>query len=62
MTFRIDCPREDFSGLARCWLSAWAAERRYLLLIQKDIYRQRVGNASQFCSKPKNLRFSFMRI
>ena len=62
MTFRIDYFHEDFSGLTRFCLSAGPAERRYLLLIQKDIYRQRVKNASQFCIKPKNLRFSFLRI
>jgi len=62
MTFRIDCSHEDFSGLTRCQLSTVPVERRILLLIQKDIYRQRVNNASQFCIKPKNLRFSFMRI
>jgi hypothetical protein len=62
MTFRIDCSHEDFSGLTRCQLSTEPVERRFLLLIQKDIYRQRVKNASQFCIKPKNLRFYFMRI
>jgi hypothetical protein len=62
MTFRIDCSHEDFSGLTRCQLSTVPVERRFLLLIQIDIYRQRVNNASQFCIKLKNLRFYFMRI
>ena len=62
MTFRIDCFHEDFSGLTRCQLSTVPVERRFLLLIQIDIYRQRVKNASQTCIKPKNLRFSFLRI
>jgi len=62
MTFRIVCSHEDFSGLTRFCLSTVPVEGRYLLLIQKDNYRQRVKNASQFCIKPKNLRFSFLRI
>ena len=59
MTFRIDYFHEDFSGLTRCQPSTVPVERWFLLLIQQYIYRQRVNNASQFCIKLKNLRFSF---
>jgi len=61
MTFRIDYSHEDFSGLTRFGFSTLRVEKRYLLLIQKDNYRQRVKNASTFCIKPENLRFTFMR-
>ncbi len=59
MTLRINCFHEDFSGLTRCRLSTVPVERRFLVLIQDDIYRQREKDASQFCIKSKNLRFFF---
>jgi hypothetical protein len=61
MTFRIVYSHEDFSGLTRFDISTWLVEKRYLSLIQQDTYRQGVGNASGFCTKLKNLRFTFMR-
>ena len=61
MTFRINYPHEDFSGLARFDFSTLPVENRYLSLIQQDTYRQRVKNASHFCIKLENLRFTFMR-
>jgi hypothetical protein len=61
MTFRIDCSHEDFSGLTRFGSSTLRVEKRYLPLFQQDNYRQRVENASKFCSKLENLRFTFMR-
>jgi hypothetical protein len=61
MTFRIDCPHEDFSGLIRFWFSTFWVENLYLPLIQQDTYRQRVINASKKCIKLENLRFAFMR-
>ena len=56
MTFRIDCPHEDFSGLTRFGLSTFQVEKRYLMLIQQDNYRLRVINASKICTKLENLR------
>jgi len=61
MTFRINCPNEDFSGLTRFDFSTLPVENRYLSLFQQDTYRQRVKNASSFCIKLENLRFTFMR-
>jgi len=61
MTFRIDYPHEDFSGLTRFGSSTLWVEKRYLMLIQQDNYRQRAINASKICIKLENLRFTFMR-
>jgi hypothetical protein len=61
MTFRINYTHEDFSGLTRFGFSTLWVEKRYLMLIQQDNYRQRVKNASKLCIKLENLRFSFMR-
>jgi len=61
MTFRIGCLHEDFSGLTRFGFSTFGVENRYLMLIQTYTYRQRVKNASHFCIKLENLRFTFMR-
>jgi hypothetical protein len=61
MTFRIGYSHEDFSGLTRLGFSTLPVENRYLSIIQQDTYRQRVQNASKFCIKPKNLRFTSMR-
>ena len=62
MTFRINNAHEDFSGLTRFGFSTLRVEKRYLVLIQQDNYRQRVNNASKLCIKLENLRFVFMRI
>jgi hypothetical protein len=62
MTFRINYFHEDFSGLTRFGFSTLWVEKRYLMLIQQDNYRQRVNNASKICIKLENLRFTFMRI
>jgi hypothetical protein len=61
MIFRIDYSHEDFSGLTRFGLSTLRVEKRYLMLIQQDNYRQRVKNASELCIELENLRFSLMR-
>ncbi len=61
MTFRINYLHEDFSGLTRLDVSTLRVENRYLMLIQTYTYRQRVKNASHFCIKLENLRFTFMR-
>jgi hypothetical protein len=61
MIFRIDYSHEDFSGLTRFGFSTLRVEKRYLMLIQLDNYRQRVENASKLCIKLENLRFTFMR-
>jgi hypothetical protein len=57
MTFRIDYPHEDFSGLTRFGGPTLPVENCYLSLFQQDNYRQRVENASKLCIKLKNLRF-----
>ena len=49
----------NFLVLTCCQLFNLLSARRFLMLIQKHIYRQRVKNAGQFCIKPKNLRFLF---
>jgi len=61
MTFRIDYSHEDFSGLTLFDFSTLQVENRYLTLIQQDTYRQWAKNASHFCIKLENLRFTFMR-
>jgi len=61
MTFRIVYSYEDFSGLTLFGVSTLPVEKRYLMLIQKDNYRQRLKNASKICIKLENLRFIFMR-
>ena len=61
MTFRIIYFHEDFSGLTCFEVSTLRVENRYLLLIQIYTYHQRVKNASHFCIKLENLRFTFMR-
>ena len=59
MTFRIVYFQKNFSGLTRFDVSTLRVENRYLSLIQKDTYRQRVKNASHFCIKLENLRLPF---
>jgi hypothetical protein len=49
MTFGIDYAHKDFSGLARFCFSTFRVENRYFILIQQDIYCQRVINASKIC-------------
>jgi len=61
MTFRINYSGEDFSGLTHVGGSTLRVENRYLPLFQQYTYRQYIEDASYFCIKLKNLRFSFMR-
>jgi len=61
MTFRIKYSHEDFSGLATFGFSTSWVEIDYLVLIQPDIYHQRVISASKKYSKLENLRFIFMQ-